>query len=178
MDGGQSSKAVVRAMRPEDCEAAGAFSSKMTKWMREKYLKDTYPKEASEFDAKNHSAKMLAEDIKNPDFFGFLAVCGKEICGIAHGRVFGKSGLAKLSWVAVDPEHQHEGIGISLMSAAEGYARSKGCHKLFVYTFPALAPAIKLYMKFGLLPEAYLRKHWWGVDFLVMGKWIGEYKKS
>jgi len=32
-------------------------------------------------------------------------------------------------------------------------------------------------MKFGPLPETCLRKHWWGVDFLVMSKTIGEYRK-
>ena len=168
----------IRRMRPADCKDAARFCERMIRWMQKKYLEGTYPREAMEFDIANHSAKGLAEDIKSPDFFGFLALHDDDGCGVVQGQVYGKSGLAKLTWVAVDPEHQHEGIGIRLMTAAEEHLRGRGCHKMFLNTLPSLVPAIKLYMKFGLLPEAYVRKHWWGVDFFVMGKWIGEYRKT
>ncbi len=174
---GSNPKVEIRRMKPSDCKAAGEFCERMMHWMGEKYLKDTYPREAMEFDIWNHSAKRLAEDVRDPDSFAFVALHKGEICGIVQGMIFGKSGLAKFTWVAVHPEHQHEGIGIRLMTASEEYLRKKGCHKIFLNTLPALMPAIKLYMKFGLLPDAYLRKHWWGVDFLLMSKWIGEYRR-
>ncbi|MGQ9587173.1 MAG: GNAT family N-acetyltransferase [Thermoplasmata archaeon] len=177
MDRGLNPKVEIRRMKPSDCKAAGEFCGMMLRWVQEKYLKGAYPGEAMEFDIWNHSAKRLAEDAKCPDFFAFLALHRGEICGIVRGMIFGKSGLAKFTFVAVHPEHQHEGIGIRLMTAAEEHLRRKGCHKIFVNTLPALIPATKLYMKFGLLPDAYLRKHWWGVDFLLMSKWIGEYRK-
>lgn len=168
----------IRKMRPADCKAVANFCERMMRWMQERYLDGTYPVEAMEFDIRNHSAERLAADMKSPDFFGFLALHDGHVCGIAQGQVYGKSGLAKVTWVAVDPDHQHEGMGIRLMTAVEEHLRKRGCHKIFLNTLPSLIPAIRLYMKFGLLPEAYLRKHWWGVDFIVMGKWIGEYRKA
>lgn len=172
------SETLIRKMQVKDCAEAGRFCTKATKWMREKYLRDVYPIEAAEFDADMKSGPRLARRLKDPQSFGFVALSGKRIGGIILGMVYGKSGLAKINWIAVDPKHQHEGIGIGLMTATESHLRSKGCHKIYLNTLPPLIPAIRLYMKFGLLPEAYLRRHWWGTDFIVMSKWIGEYEKK
>ncbi|MEM0343964.1 MAG: GNAT family N-acetyltransferase [Thermoplasmata archaeon] len=167
----------IRSLRKGDAVAASRFCRRTNSWMYEKYLRNCYPKEASEFDARMKSPRRLAEWAVDRDKFCFIALDGDEICGIVMGTVFGKSGLAKVNWIAVDPDHQHEGIGIRLMTKAEEHLRKRGCHKIFLNTLPDLVPAIRLYMKFGLLPETYLRKHWWGVDFLVMSKIIGEYRK-
>ncbi len=35
-----------------------------------------------------------------------------------------------------------------------------------------LIPAINLYLKFGFVPEAFLRKEWWNVDFIKMSLWL------
>lgn len=160
-----------------DCKAAGEFSSRVTDWMWEKYQKGSYPKEARDYDKAHWSAGKLSAKLKDPNFFGFVAKLGPKICGIVVGAVHGKSGFALINWVAVAPEHQHEGIGIKLMTATEEFIREEGCHKLSIYTLPGLIPAVRLCMKFGLLPEAYLRQQWWGADFTVMSKWIGKYEK-
>ena len=173
-----ASEAVIRRMRKGDCAQAGIFCRNSMKWMHQKYLKGVYPAEAVEFDADMKSATHLAKRLKDPQAFSYVALCGNKIGGVLLGMIFGKSGLAKINWIAVDPEHQHEGIGIRLMAAAEEHVRRKGCHKIYLNTLPPLIPAIRLYMKFGLLPESYLRKHWWGSDFIIMSKWIGDYKKK
>jgi len=147
------------------------------KWMYEKYEKGSYPKEASEFDARHYSSSNIRSWFSHPDFFGFVAEEDGQLCGIVLGNVYGKSGYGFINWMAVDPEHQHEGIGIRLMIATEEYLKKKKCHKIGLYTMPSLLPAVRLYMKFGLLPEAYLKQQWWGADFLLMSKWIGKYKK-
>lgn len=172
-----SGSVIVRKLRKTDAADASRFCRRTNTWMYEKYLRGYYPKEASDFDARTRSANGLAEWATDRNRFCFLAHDGTEICGIVMGTVFGKSGLAKINWIAVDPKHQHEGIGIKLMIEAEEHLKKRGCHKIFLNTLPALVPAIRLYMKFGLLPETYLRKHWWGVDFLVMSKTIGEYRR-
>jgi hypothetical protein len=64
------------------------------------------------------------------------------------------------------------------MTAAEKMLRSEGCHKVSLNTLPVLMPAVRLAMKFGMLPEAYLREQWWGADFVIMSKWIGKYGKA
>ena len=149
----------------------------MMDWMYEKYEKGSYPKEASEFDKLHYSPVKIRERFSHPDFFGFVAATDEGICGLVLANVYGKSGYGFISWMAVDPEHQHEGIGIRLMIATEEQMKKMKCHKIGLYTMPSLMPAVRLYMKFGLLPEAHLRQQWWGADFLLMSKWIGEYKK-
>jgi ribosomal protein S18 acetylase RimI-like enzyme len=173
----EGSELVIRKMQKKDCAEAGKFCRNTMKWMHEKYLKGVYPKEAAEFDANMKSGAQLAKRLNDRQMFSFVALSDGTISGIVLGMTYGKSGLAKVNWIAVDPKHQHEGIGIRLMMATEEYLRGKGCHKIFLNTLPPLIPAIRLYMKFGLLPEAYLRKHWWGTDFIVMSKWIGDYSK-
>jgi ribosomal protein S18 acetylase RimI-like enzyme len=169
---------IIRRLEKKDCRAAADFCAMTTAWMHRKYLRMSYPKEAAEFDVSIKTAAKLAERLKKPDDCDFLAVSDDGISGILLGMVFGKSGLAKVEWIAVDPDHQHEGIGIALMTAAEEEFLKRGCHKIYLNTLPALVPAIRLYMKFGLLPESYLRKHWWGADFILMSKWIGEYRRK
>ncbi len=165
----------VRRLKAKDCKDAGEFCKETTEWMYAKFLKGSYPKEGADFIKK--TPEKLKERLRNPDSCDFLAVSDDKISGILLGTVYGKSGLAQIVWIAVDPDHQHEGIGIQMMTAAEEEFRRRGCHKIYLNTLPALVPAIRLYMKFGLLPECYLRKHWWGADFLVMSKLIGKYKR-
>jgi len=171
-------KIVIRKMQKKDSKKAGEFCQYTMMWMYKKYLRGAYPREALEFDAGMKSSASLEKRFKNPDAYGFVALSDGKICGIVLGMVFGNSGLGKINWISVDPKHQHEGIGIRLMMATEGYLRKRGCHKIYLNTLAPLVPAIRLYMKFGLLPEAYLRKHWWGSDFIVMSKHIAEYKKK
>lgn len=175
---GSRSGTTVRKLQKKDCEAAGKFCRTTIKWMYDKHLKGFYPIEAFERDWSTMKGANLAKWMKNPDSYGFTVLSNGRIWGIVLGRIYGKSGLAKISWIAVDPKHQNKGIGLKLLTATEDHLRKKGCHKMFLSTLTRLVPAIKLYMKFGLMPESYLRKHWWGMDFIVMSKWIGEYKKS
>ncbi|MCU0852836.1 MAG: GNAT family N-acetyltransferase [Thermoplasmata archaeon] len=170
-------EAKIRRIQEKDYDEAGRFCKKTLNWMWGKYLKDVYPKEANEFHISNWAPKNLAVRFSDPNKFGFVAVERGSICGILLGTRYGKSGFAAISWIAVDPEHQHEGIGIKLMSAAEEALKKEGCHKLSLNTLPALTPAVRLAMKFGMLPEAHLRQQWWGADFVLMSKWIGKYKK-
>lgn len=169
---------VIRKLTVKDAPRASEFCKRTMEWSWKNYLMGTYPREAINFDIKHRSVPILSADLKNPDFYGFAAEVDGKMCGIVLGRIFGKSGFAFVHWISVDPEHQHEGIGIKLMTAAEEYLKKKGCHKIGLNTLPALVPAVRLCMKFGLLPEAYLRKQWWGTDFLMMSKWIGAYKKK
>jgi len=177
MVGPGKQRTVVKRLEKKDCRAAGEFCKETTDWMYKKYLKGSYPKEGADFTTASNTAAKLSERLKNSDFCDFVAISDDGMSGILLGTIYGKSGLAQVVWIAVDPDHQHEGIGIRLMIAAEEEFRKRGCHKIYLNTLPALVPAIRLYMKFGLLPESYLRKHWWGADFIVMSKWIREYHR-
>ena len=171
------SNVTIRRMLPKDCAEAGRFCETTTKWMWEKYLRGVYPKEARGFDIRHRSAKELRARIKDPDTFGLVAVADKEICGIVLGLVYGRSGYGFVDWIAVDPKHQHEGIGIQLMVATEELLKEKKCHKFGLNTILELTPALRLYLKFGMTPESFMREQWWGADFIMMSKWLGRYKK-
>lgn len=174
---GTGTKLRIRKLKTGDAKKAGDFCQRNIAWMWRNYLMGVYPREASAFDVWHWSGANLAKRLKDPEFFGFVAERERRICGILLGMVYGRSGFAMVNWIAVAPEHQHEGIGIRLMSAMEDHVGKCGCHKISLYTLPALVPAVKLYMKFGLLPEAFVRQQWWGADFILMSKWIGKYKK-
>lgn len=174
---GSDSKVNIRRLDKKDAADAGKFCKRNIAWMWRNYLMGVYPKEANAFDVWHWSEASLKQKLEDPEFFGLVAECKGTICGIVLGKVYGKSGFARVNWIAVGPEHQHEGIGIKLMTAMEEFVKERGCHKIGLYTLPALVPAIKLYMKFGLLPEAFIRQQWWGADFILMSKWIGKYAK-
>lgn len=102
-----------------------------------------------------------------------VAEKNKAIVGIAFGEVVGESGLARLGWIGVHPKHQRQGIGKALLNEFVKKCKQKGCHKVTLYTLPVLIPAMNLYLKYGFVPEAYLRKEWWKVDFIKMSLWLG-----
>jgi len=138
----------------------------------EKYEKDYYPKKALDFDISVHSPKYYQDSLKVETNFAFVVEEDNEIVGIANGRLVGKSGLARLGWIGVHPNHQNKRIGKALLKKVIEYCRAEGCHKITLYTTPVLIPAVNLYLKQGFVPEAYLRKEWWNVDFIKMSKWL------
>ncbi len=178
MTGESGSRVEIRKIERKDCRAAAGFCEMTLKWSWDKYLKDAYPKEGLEFEIESLSSRRLEERLADPDKFAFIAVDHNKVCGIVVGTVYGKSGVAQYKWLAVHPDWHHEGIGLKLLIASEEHLKKRGCHKLTLNTYPGLAPAIKLLMKFGLLPEAFLRNAWWGADFMVMSKWISSYGKK
>ncbi|MCK4439716.1 GNAT family N-acetyltransferase [Candidatus Bathyarchaeota archaeon] len=70
------------------------------------------------------------------------------------------------------PTYQKDSIGKALLEKVIEHCRAEGCHKITLYTLPFLIPAINLYLKYGFVPEAYLHKEWWNVDFMKMSKWL------
>jgi GNAT superfamily N-acetyltransferase len=140
--------------------------------MWETLERSTYPRKALDFDLTGHSAEKYREDLKAALVFAYVAEDKGIILGVAMGRLVGESGLARLGWIGVHPHHQKKGIGTALLDSVVAYCTAKGCHKITLNTTPTLVPAINLYLKAGFVPEAYLRKEWWKVDFLRMSKWI------
>ena len=117
-------------------------------------------------------SKSLANCLDNPGEFCFLAFSETNICGISLGGF--ACGVGTIHWFAVDPDHQGKGIGKSLLRTTENLLIEEGCHKMTLVTYPMLLPAINLYLKWGMVPEAFLRKECFGEDNIVMSKWLGE----
>jgi len=163
---------LIREMEPGDIRQASKITEEIMLDSWERHEKDYYPREALDFDISMDSAQNLVEYLKVETNFAYVAEEGKAILGTTKGRIFGKSGLARLGWIGVHPDYQRKGIGKALLKRVIKYCRDKGCHKLTLYTLPVLIPAVNLYLKLGFVPEAYLHKEWWNVDFIKMSKWL------
>ncbi|MFX1486891.1 MAG: GNAT family N-acetyltransferase [Promethearchaeota archaeon] len=168
----------VREIKLEDIDEASLLSERTMVDSWERYEKDYYPRRALEHDVSSHSPEHYKSQLVDPSRFTFVAEENGKLIGIASGEILGIPGLARLGWIGVHPDHQRCGVGKALLKKVIDHCRAKECHKVTLYTLPVLIPAINLYLKFGLVPEAYLREEWWGVDFIKMSRWLREGKES
>ena len=156
-----------------DVEEASIISKDIMLDTYERFLKGYYPLQAVEFDISNfHSSQHYQDALKQPDRFVYVAEENGVIVGIVSGRLVGESGLARLSWLGVLPTHQRKGVGRQLLEKGIEHCQGKDFHKITFNTMQLLVPAIALYIKCGFVPEAYLYKEWWGVNFIKMSKWL------
>jgi GNAT superfamily N-acetyltransferase len=98
-------------------------------------------------------------------------IVGVAVGGILRGNEK-EGGLALLSSICIHPLHQRKGLGEALLNHIVKYCKQQKCYKITLYTLPVLVPALNLYLKLGFVPEAYLHREWWGIDFLKMSKWL------
>jgi len=161
----------IREMKKEDIKDCVDLSHRARKKSWEKYEKEVYPQKLFEEELKRYSNETFTRFIDNKSCYGFVAYEKHGILGLTIGR-FQEGGLSDLAWICTDPLVQKKGVGKKLLSDVMEYSRKKGCHKIFAYTFPFLIPAITFYLKSGFVLEAYLKKHWYGMDFVIMSKWL------
>ncbi len=138
----------------------------------ETWEKGYYPIEAHEFDMSQNTAENLRKKLDDAQYFSFIALADGRIAGRISGDIFGNSGYGMIRNIAVHPDFHRLGIGKKLLDRAVAHFEGKGCHKVSLNTLPVLIPAINLYLKSGFVPEAYLARQWWGVDFIYMSKWL------
>ena len=162
----------IRKMVERDAVEASEITGRIMLDAWDKHERDYYPRRTVDFDISTHSEGDFIRSLKSDDNYSFVAVEEGRIVGIVSGRLFGVSGLARLGWLGVLPEYQGRGVGRKLLESAIAFCREKGCHKITLYTLPVLMPAVNLYMRLGFVPEAYLRREWWEVDFLKMSLWL------
>ncbi|GAB4564968.1 MAG: GNAT family N-acetyltransferase [Anaerolineae bacterium] len=65
-----------------------------------------------------------------------------------HGQPFGR-----VHWVAIVPEMQGRGLSKPLLSAVCQRLKALGHERAYLVTSTARIPAIKLYLRFGFVPE-------------------------
>lgn len=168
--------ATVRRMSVEDAEDAVRVSLASFQDVWNRYERNYYPCKALEFDFSRNTPENYKKRIQEPNDFLFVVEEKVGIVGVAIGGMLRGNekdgGLALLSSICIHPSHQRKGLGEALLNHIVEYCREQKCHKITLYTLPVLVPALNLYLKLGFVPEAYLRKEWWGVDFLKMSKWL------
>ncbi len=162
---------LIREMTKEDIEGSIELSRTVRGKTWEKYEKEVYSRELLEKELELYSYDTFLRFIGNEDKYGFVAEGNEKIIGLAIGRLE-IGGLSDLSWICTNIEEQGKGIGKKLISKVANYSKDKGCHKLFAYTTPYLVSTVSFYLASGFVPEAYLRKHWHEMDFLIMSRWL------
>ena len=166
----------VRRMSLEDVDDALSVFAASFEDAWNHYEKDYYPRRALEFDFQQYSREDTEKRIQEPNSFLFVVEENAKIIGAAIGGILRgndkEGGLAMLSFICIHPLHQRKGLGKTLLNHVVEYCKQQKCHKITLYTLPVLIPAMNLYLKLGFVPEAYLRKEWWNVDFLKMSKWL------
>jgi len=158
-------------MKKEDIESSINLSIEVRVKTWEKYEKEVYPRKLLDEELKLYSYDTFLRFIGDENRYGFVAEDDGRIVGLAIGR-FDQGGISDLSWICTALEEQGKGIGKQLIQKVENYSKEKGCHKLFAYTTPNLITAVNLYLSSGFVQEAFLRKHWHKLDFLIMSKWL------
>ncbi|MDD4308265.1 MAG: GNAT family N-acetyltransferase [Thermoplasmata archaeon] len=162
----------VRPLEERDIKETVRAMAEAWNYSYETWERGYYPIEAHEFDLSQNTEENQRRYIGSQDSFCFVALADGKIAGRISGQIIGASGFGMIRNIAVHPDFHRKGVGQKLMDAAIGYFSEKGCHKVSLNTLPVLIPAINLYMKNGFVPEAYLAKQWWGVDFIFMSKWL------
>ena len=163
---------VVKALEEQDIPEKVRVMNEAWQYAHETWGKGYYPEEAHEFDMSLNNEERFRASMENEHGFFFIAIVDGKIAGSVRGEMFGESGFAMVRNIAMHPEYHRMGAGRALMEHAIDYLTAKGCHKISLNTSRVLMPAINLYMNMGFVPEAYLRKQWWGLDFIYMSKWL------
>jgi ribosomal protein S18 acetylase RimI-like enzyme len=163
---------IIRAAESSDGPQAARITEEIMNDAWEKHERGYYPRRAVDFDIASHSAENFERSLQRETGFAFVAEEDGVVCGVVEGQRIGESGLARLGWIGVRPGNQRRGIGSALLEHVIVHCRAMKCHKVTLYTLPVLLPAINLYLKSGFVPEAFLRREWWGVDFLKMSLWL------
>ncbi|MEA1993060.1 MAG: GNAT family N-acetyltransferase [Euryarchaeota archaeon] len=162
---------MIREAKTEDVAEIVNCVHSVMKETWERYEKGYYPKDAIAFDIEHFDRKKVENAVASDNSFLFLDE-NESITGVIHGMVYGESGFGLIHWLGVEFEHRQEGIGTQLLERVFTFCSNHEIHKISLYTLPVLRPAINLYLKTGFVPEAYLKKQWWGVDFVFMSKWL------
>ena len=160
---------IIREMKKEDIDDSIELSRTVREKTWEKYEKGVCPRKLLDEELQLYSYDTFLRFIGDENRYGFVAEDKGRIVGLAIGR-FDQGGISDLSWICTALEEQGKGIGKELINKVANYSKEMGCHKLFAYTTPNLVTAVNLYLSTGFVQEAYLRKHWHKLDFLIMSK--------
>jgi ribosomal protein S18 acetylase RimI-like enzyme len=107
----------------------------------------------------------LETAIEGKNTIVLVAEDAKSIVGFAQGRV-NKGGTSWLAYMGVIPAYRRRGIGRELTKSFLTESRSRGAHKVSLYTAKELKPAINLYIGLGFVRKGTTRRHNYGVDLI------------
>ena len=163
---------VIRKMTVKDANDASQVSIDAMVDSYKRYENGFYPEKAHKFDVENCKPAHYIADLESKYLYSFVLEVDGRIIGVVKGKLFSQSGYAMINWICIHPSQQRNGYGSKLIKYVMKYIKKNKCHKLSLNTMAFLIPAMSLYLRTGFVPEAYLRKQWWNVDFVQMSIWL------
>jgi ribosomal protein S18 acetylase RimI-like enzyme len=129
--------------------------------------------------SRGYSEKAIIRTVSKPwkirdrilsDSLVLVAEIDNEVVGTVTGTE--EYERMRVNSLAVNPLFQCRGIGTKLLNTLESVARENGHHKLVLETAWSMTEAIRLYQNLGYRKEGYLRRHYFGEDFVVFSKYL------
>lgn len=141
---------MVRDAQPEDAAAIGALQARCWRESYAGFVPDTWIAQVHE----ERMAARLTERLADPATSVWTALvqdAPAAFCVVTAAPEAG--GAGELVALYVDPPHQGQGIGSTLVPVALHRLRADGCAHAILWTFAANAPALALYAAFGFAPD-------------------------
>jgi ribosomal protein S18 acetylase RimI-like enzyme len=134
-------------------------------------LKEDFP--AYPRETKERFFGKIKEGFEGKKRFFWVAKVDKGIVGFLTAKGT-PGGVSFINWLGVAKDFRHQGIGLALVQVWQNWARKKGYHKIRVSTNLRNQG---FYKKLGFSLEGTMKSDAYGVDRLVFGKIIGQFKR-
>ncbi len=95
-----------------------------------------------------------------------------ELAGVVVSQL--DAGLIWLGWIVVGETYRGQGLGHELMRALEASARGRGAHKVWCDSRVENTASQHLLEAHGYQIMARLERHWYGLDYFLWEKLLGE----
>ena len=101
---------------------------------------------------RENQADAVRGTLEDPKIRSWVAEDDRVVAGFASAFAEAESSAGAVEMIAVDPAHQHRGIGAALVKRAEQWMRDQGLLKMVIETGgdPGHAPARALYEAAGM----------------------------
>jgi GNAT superfamily N-acetyltransferase len=160
-----STQATIKEIVPENL-------ADIQRILRETFIaasERTYPAEIMEYSRDYYTVDRLKRRLFGPHAIALGAFIDMELMGFAWAALYA-DGVLSIEWATVRPDMIGKGIFSQLITGLETRGRTKAAFKAFLYASIKNTPAIQRYLKLGYCVEGVHRNHFFGWDFVSMGK--------
>lgn len=132
--------------------------------------RESYPRELIREFIARYCGAMLEKMILSSETIALGAFQENELIGCGWGYLSHPDGVFSIDWSVVRPDVIGTGIFSQIMKVLEAEAEKRGAWKIFLYTSIKNRAAVNRYQKLGFTVEGVHPNHYFGWDFISMGK--------
>lgn len=132
-------------------------------------ISSVYPSNVKKSQLERYTQSKVLSLLKN-DWLCFIALDEGNIVGFRFGTL--NYGVFSEEWMGVVSSMHGKGIQFFLLNASIIELKKLGCHKLEGFTLVSNEEAIQHLIRNGFSQEGVLKKHWYGLDYILWSKII------